>query len=632
MKEQTRKILLHRYAKGSEQSWEEICARVATHVSGGDISLLGEFYQMMSNMYFIPGGRILANAGTKIRNLANCFVLPVEDSRKDIYDSLGKAADVFAWGGGVGYNFSKLREKGALINSTGGKSSGVVTFMELFNSTGDIIQQASRRAAQMGILNVDHPDIEEFIRHKSTLNYKNYTLLEDATQRVNQELLNLAELGYSQKIQDQGILWRNLKRAMLESQLNYFNISVGITDKFMMAVTNDEDWNLISPSTGKTVKTVKARDLFRLIAKTAWETGDPGVVFLDRVNLDNMVPGYGRIESSNPCSEIFLFPYESCVLGSINLAKIYDKNIESKLDLEILEQAVRSGVRFLDKVHDVSYNNVKEINEVSRMFRRIGLGVMGWADLLVLMDIPYDSDEAESLAFELSWFINFFAWSESMRLADKYGAFPYAEEHQTELDFHIIDKVVHSETRGKFTEQEREKWGKNMYKVRNVAVTAIAPTGGLSLIAEVNSAIEPFFALGYKQYITEGEGTDVKEVVFHINPLLQDKLFDWGYEEHEINAILQIVEKAGSVQKIEWMNKLHRDILKTSHEIEPLRHILMQSAWQTYFSNAISKTINLPNDATVEEVEACFYEMWNTHCKGGTVYRDGSRNFQVFEV
>jgi len=623
MKKQTESILLKRYAHPRESTWEEICARVSTHIGNGNVKDIGNFYQVMADFYFVPGGRILANSGSGIKNLANCFTLPLEDSRRGIYKTLGDAADIFAWGGGVGYNFSTLREKGALIHSTGGKSSGVVEFMELFNSTGDIIQQASRRAAQMAILNVNHPDIVEFITHKSSLNTKNHSLYNKVEQETIAEHKAVKELGYKVDTSQEKTVLGKLKSAMLEYQLNYFNISVGITNDFMEAVKNDAEWNLISPDTGEIKKTLPAKELFTLLAKTAWATGDPGVVFLDRVNEDNMTPEYGYLETSNPCSEIFLYPYESCVLGSVNLKKMFDANLKEEIDYELLEHVVRTGVRFLDKVHDISYNNVPEINEVSQKFRRIGLGVMGWADLLVLMDIPYSSDKAKELAKQLSRVINLFAWSESMRLAEEKGMFPYAEENLPLLDFTMIDKMAKDDLLG------GEILRSGQYRVRNVAVTAIAPTGGLSLIAEVNSAIEPFFALGYNQHLTDGDADNVKETIFHINPLLKQKMKDRGFEQDVQAKIMEAVEKTGSIQAVKGIPQEFKELFRTSHEILPSIHIDMQSAWQTYFSNAISKTINLSEDATVEDVESAFTEMWEKGCKGGTIYRDKSKSFQI---
>jgi ribonucleoside-diphosphate reductase alpha chain len=408
------------------------------------LQYLADFTKIMLERTFVPGGRILANAGTNIKNLMNCFVLPIEDSRQSIYDTLGKAAEIFAWGGGIGYNFSHLRERGAPVSTTGGTASGPLSFMSLFDQTGEVISQASRRGAQMGIMNVDHPDILRFINFKNELNTRNQRLFVEYMRNLDINKLDRRGKKY----------FDVMRKTLADDQLTHFNMSVGITDEFMEALTNEASYGIMKE-----------------IAENAWLNGDPGVFFIDRANADNMVPYLGRIEATNPCGEVPLLPYEACCLGSINLERFVDGQY---IDFAYLQDVVKFAVRFLDNVHELNETPVEEINEAVRMTRRIGLGVMGWADALVEVGIPYDHEDAFTLADIIAKTIQTTAWETSMQLAEERGEFPAFQWDN--INWKVIDDL----------ELERRP-------VRNVAVTSIAPTGSISLIADVNSGIEPFF-------------------------------------------------------------------------------------------------------------------------------------------
>ena len=936
-------VFKNKYSHNGER-WADTVLRVVNHVAQNEKDYkkwASKFYQVIYNRYFIPGGRILANAGTQISNLMNCFYMGVEDSRQGIYDTLKNAAEIFAHGGGIGYNFSHLREKGAYIKGTGGKASGPVSFMKLFDETGEVIEQASRRGAQMGILNVDHPDIIEFINMKSTLSEKSKKFVNG----VN----NLYKQREGKDLNES--IRKTIAEVLRDSQMTHFNISVGITNRFMEAVENDEEWELISPLDGKVKKKVKARGLFKLLAQRAWESGDPGVIFLDRVNEDNIVPYYGYLEGSNPCTfpdtifidgdklveigdldkfnftgeyawvedglspvyeadtfyvwktghkkgiklitnagyeikltpdhkvqlesgewveakdtlgkaikwgmrdyqevirtkepdektvllgflfgdgcceshdyivvklspevekeianillqngfeqkdykegstrtfmlpkdkiwfdkdkfiqstydkripeevfhweidrirdfllglyeangsvnknsqvlfksiskglvkdiqqllflfgipswivtnkpqrikwnngeylskesynlqiaprnahkfvetigfiserklknynnnpkpyrsklrvvaiedagysdvydfkmkdeskpwnyangfvchncgEIFLFDKEACNLGAINLLKIYDKE-EKRVNWQLYEEVIRTAVRFLDNVIDITSTPIREINDTILSLRRIGLGVMGLADLLAEMEIPYNSEEAYHLAEQLSHFLTMIAIDESYKLGEEKGAFPLYDPEK--VDYTFIKRVM-----GEDYLVERP--------LRNVSWTALQPTGSISLLAEVNSAIEPFFALAYKKNISFGEDETVKTVII-MNDLLEEKLKEYGLTDEQIQEVREYVLENGTLKNAPHVPVQLQAAFITAKELSPEEHIKMQAAWQKWISNAVSKTINMPNSATPEDVEKAFKLMWKRGVKGGTIYRDGSKTFQV---
>jgi ribonucleoside-diphosphate reductase alpha chain len=468
----------------------------------------------------------------------NCFVIPVEDSREGIYTALSQAAQVFAWGGGIGYNFSSLRSKGSDVAGTGGHASGPLSFMELFDNTGEVIAQASRRGAQMGILNIEHPDIEAFINYKNVLNERNQRIYDDYIRNLDIAGLDRRRKGY----------FNIMYKTLADNQLTHFNISVAMSDNYMK----------------------KPDERLTMIAENAWKNGDPGIYFIDRANEDNLVPYLGSLDATNPCGEVPLLPYEPCCLGSINLAQFVEGDF---VDFTYLKQVVRFAVRFLDNIQTLNETPVPEINEAAKKTRRLGLGVMGWADVLAEMGIPYDHEDAVTLARILAKTIQIEAWETSMDLAEEKGAFPAYKPRN--INWKLIDDL----------DLKRRP-------VRNVAVTSIAPTGSIALIANVNSGIEPYFDHNYRRNITEGIGNVAKDSV-------------------EQNSISKEV--------------------KTAHDIHWKDHIRMQAAWQQHVDNAVSKTINMPNGVPVSSVESAYEMAWDMGCKGVTVYRDGSRTFQILE-
>lgn len=558
LSENAEKIFQRKYAQtrmnGNKETWPQAVGRVANHIAAAEentddrLQYTAEFTRIMLERSFLPGGRVIANAGTSIKNLMNCFVLPVYDSREGIYSALEKAAQIFAWGGGIGYNFSDLRAKGSTVKTTGGKASGPLSFMELFDLTGEVISQASRRGAQMGILNVDHPDIMRFIQYKRALNDRNSRLLKEIIENSRNIDIDI----------DTGMALTDvIKKSMADNQLSHFNISVGILDEFMENL--DEAYYQFSN-----------QQVLEEIAKNAWASGDPGLFFLGRTNVDNMIPYVGDLVATNPCGEVPLLPYEPCDLGSINLAQFVDGKI---FDFNYLREVVHLAIRFMDNVHSLNYTPITEINEMAQQTRRLGLGVMGWADVLAEMGIPYDHEDAYILADTISKFIQREAWIESMNLAEERGPFPAFDEDK--VNWTLIDHC-----------------GLERKPVRNVACTSIAPTGTISLIADANSGIEPFFAKKYVRNVTDGVGNEAKDS------------FEQGSELD----------------------------VKTAHEIHWKDHIRMQATWQNNVDNAVSKTINMSEDSTVEDVIDAYKLAWELGCKGITVYRDKSREFQILNV
>ena len=513
-----------------------------------------DFYEVMSRLEFLPAGRTLNNAGTPQSQLANCFVLPVEDSMEGIFDSVKWMAMVHQRGGGTGFNFSKLRPRGDIVTkSSGGFATGPVSFMKVFDiATRQVMQGGKKRGANMGILNVDHPDILDFISAKS-------------------------------------------ERGEIEN----FNISVGVTDAFMKAVDTDKEWHLRNQRTGEIVQTMQARTLMSQLVSLAWRTGDPGLIFLDPINRNNpLLEKYGRIDATNPCGEQPLHPFDACNLGSINLAKFVR---DGKVDYERLKFVVHTGVRMLDDVIDACKYPLPQITETVRANRRIGLGVMGWADMLYQLCVAYDSEKGVNLAKKIAKFIQDESWEMSRILATEKGAFP------------------------------RWKDSSHKVKVRNVAITTIAPTGSISMLSDASSGIEPVFALAYTKNVVEDNGLS------YINKYFEDELATslWadGDAEHKVrDRIVREVANAGSVAHVSGVPEEVKSVYRTAHDISPEWHIKMQAAWQKYTDNAVSKTINFPHSATIDEVANAYMMSWKMGCKGITIYRDGSKDVQILNI
>jgi ribonucleoside-diphosphate reductase alpha chain len=543
------------------ESAEDMFRRVAHYIATADLlynpkaditDKEEEFYQAMLNMEFLPNSPTLMNAGRELGQLSACFVLPIDDSMSSIFDTLKYTALIHKSGGGTGFSFSRLRPEGDLVGSTGGVASGPVSFMKAFDAATDVIKQGGkRRGANMAILNVDHPDILKFIRAK-----------EDNTSLTN------------------------------------FNISVAISEKFMKAVENGSDYELINPRTKKVVDKLNAKEVFDRIVDMAWKNGDPGIVFLDRVNKDNPTPKLGMVESTNPCGEQPLLPYESCNLGSINVSKMVNKKDGSTtIDYVKLGKSVRMAVGFLDNVIDVNKFPLPKIGEMTKLTRKIGLGVMGFADLLIMLGIPYDSEEALETAEHLMKFISDKATEASEELAKERGIFPTFEGS-------IYDKP-------------------SKPRVRNATRTTIAPTGTLSIIAGCSSGIEPLFALSYTRTILEG--TQLTEV----NPLFEEVAKREGFYSKEL---MQEVAQKGKLSDLEGIPRKMKRLFVTAHDITPEWHVRMQAAFQRHTDNAVSKTVNFPHDATREDVARVYMLAYKEGCKGITIYRDRSRESQVLSI
>jgi len=493
------------------------------------------FYYMMANLEFLPNSPTLFNAGTEIGQCSACFVLPIEDNMTSIFTSLQNMAIVQKSGGGTGFSFSRLRPVGSTVGTTGGVASGPLSFMRVYDTATEIIKQGGRRrGANMAILRCDHPDIMEFIACKSD-----------------------------------------------KQSFRNFNISVSLTNPFLEALKTDGEIDLVAPHSRDVAQNISARVIFDAIVHNAWSTGDPGIIFIDRINDEHPLKGE-LVESTNPCGEQPLLPYESCVLGSINLSRMVK---EGEIDWSRLEEVVRLAVRFLDNIIDLNVYPVAEIEKVTKANRKIGLGIMGFAELLIKLGIPYDSVKGLEKAEEIMSFIRQKAERASTELAKIRGNFE---------NFALLKK--------------RNKWK------RNASLITVAPTGSISLIAQTSSGIEPLFAIAHSRMLAEG--IHLSEV----SPLFEKVAVERGFWSDEIE---HEVAKTGSVLNIDAVPDDVKQIFKAAHEIDPEWHIRMQAAFQKHTDNAVSKTVNLPNSATTEDVEKIFMLADQLNLKGTTVFRDG---------
>jgi len=564
LSENARRVLRRRYLKKDSrgkvtETPDQMFQRVARHIAkaekkfGGDENRIKElqelFYQIMTEFKFLPNSPTLMNAGRRLGQLAACFVLPVEDSMEGIFGALRNAALIHKSGGGTGFAFSRLRPKNSTVGTTGGVASGPVSFMKIFNTATEQVKQGgTRRGANMGILRVDHPDIMEFITCKK----------------------------------DNG-------------ELNNFNISVGLTDVFIEAVKNETTYELIDPSDKKKTGELDAAEVYHAIVKQAWENGDPGIVFLDSLNRDNPTPKLGEIEATNPCGEQPLLPMEACNLGSINLAKfIIESDDDPAIDYEGLKETVWSSVRFLDNTIDMSKYPIQEIDKMVKGNRKIGLGIMGFADMLYQLNVPYNSEKALDIAEAVMAFIQKESHEASKYLAEERGVFDN------------FDKSIFK--------------GKKDQAYRNATTTTIAPTGTLSIIAECSSGIEPLFALSFVRNVMDNDE------LLEVNPYFESIARERGFYSKEL---MDEIARKGSIKSITEIPEDIRKVFVTAHDVSPEWHIQMQAAFQKYTDNAVSKTVNLPRDATVDDVLKVYNLAYELGCKGVTIYRDGSKEKQV---
>jgi len=563
LSDNARTVLQRRYLRKDTkgrviEKAEQMFRRVAKHIAMAE-KKFGDglhaeemeeiFYRMMTEFKFLPNSPTLMNAGRRLGQLAACFVLPVEDSLDAIFDSIKHAALIHKSGGGTGFSFSRLRPASSRVGTTGGIASGPVSFMKVFNTATEQVKQGgTRRGANMAILRVDHPDILEFIICK-----------ED------------------------------------DRALNNFNISVGVTDSFMKAVEKKKSFDLIDPATRKKTGEMDAVEVYKKLVSHAWKNGDPGIVFLDRINKDNPTPELGDIESTNPCGEQPLLPMEACNLGSINLAKFVKRSGQiAEIDYKALKELVWNSVRVLDNTIDRSKYPLPQIEEMVMGNRKIGLGVMGFADLLYQLGIPYDSEPALEVAEEVMRFIQKESHDASIGLAEERGVFKNFE------------KSIFKDRKG--------------CKYRNATTTTIAPTGTLSIIAGCSSGVEPLFALSFVRNVMDNDK------LVEVNPHFESVARQRGFYSDELMS--KIVEK-GSIRDMEEIPVDVRRVFVTAHDISPEMHVRMQAAFQKYTDNAVSKTVNLPKDATEGDVLKIYDLAYKLGCKGVTIYRDGSKENQV---
>lgn len=588
------KVLEKRYLKRDKdgnctETPSDMFKRVAETIAKGDLNfgksqeevnqLSKRFYDAITHRFFMPNSPTLMNAGRELGQLAACFVLPVEDSLEGIFETIKNTALIHQSGGGTGFSFSRLRPKNSVVKSTMGVSSGPVSFMEVFNAATEAVKQGgTRRGANMGILRVDHPDIIEFINCKSD-----------------------------------------------NDKLNNFNISVAITDKFMDAYLKGEDYDLVNPQNNEVVGRMCAKDVFDLIVDCAWRNGEPGVVFIDKMNADNPTPLIGAIESTNPCGEVPLLPYEACNLGSINLGLMMkEENGSMNVDWDLLEKTVRTAMRFLDNVIEVNKYPLPQISELVSNNRKIGLGVMGWADMLMKAGISYSSEEGTKLAGQVMEFIDYISKSESIELAKERGRFNNFKGSIYDQPNYLFNKFK-GKSAGKISD---DMWAKldsdiQKYGLRNATTTCIAPTGTISMIAGASGGVEPLFGLVFSRLIMDG--TEMLE----INPIFKDYMLSHNLYSDDLMAQ---IAKDGSLSHVEGVPNEIKRIFVTAHDIAPYWHVKMQAAFQLHVDNAVSKTVNFVESATREDIKEVYILAYKNNLKGITVYRNNSRQFQPMNL
>ena len=585
------KVLEKRYLKRDKdgnciENPVDMFKRVAGAIAQGDLKygasnqdvdkLANRFYKFITNRYFMPNSPTLMNAGRELGQLSACFVLPVEDSLVGIFETIKNTALIHQSGGGTGFSFSRLRPKNSIVRSTMGVSSGPVSFMEVFNAATEAVKQGgTRRGANMGILRVDHPDILEFIDCKSD-----------------------------------------------NSRLNNFNISVAITDKFMEAYLCGNDYDLINPQNGQVTGRLNAKEVFDMIVDRAWKNGEPGIVFIDKMNVDNPTPLIGEIESTNPCGEVPLLPYEACNLGSINLGTMVKNDLT--VDWDLLEDTTRTAIRFLDNVITVNNYPLAQIHEMVENNRKIGLGVMGWADMLMKMGISYSSQEGTRLAGQVMEFIDYISKSESVELSKERGRFNNFKGSIYDTENYLYNKFK-GKSAGKISDEDWADLDKKIkeYGIRNATTTCIAPTGTISMIASASGGIEPLFGLVFSRLIMDG--TEMLEV----NPIFKDYMISHGLYSEEL---MQKIAQEGSISHIDGISDDVKQIFATAHDVSPYWHVKMQAAFQLHTDNAVSKTVNFVESATRKDIEDVYVLAYKNNLKGITVYRNNSRQFQPMNL